>query len=325
MKESSVQLEPSGLLEFVKQIFRRTKNLTSSSLPIFMAVSILISELVFLGFYLYLELWKRDHSYGFYIAFIIPLIISYFSGKQHIAVNNTLARNLSRLKIHSGRSEQLLSILAHDVRSPVSSLFMLTEMLENDSLPLDEVKELARDINQRSNDTLIVIDNLLSWLQSQTTSLQANIEELDMTELILTEVQGQRTSANLKSIDLNFHNITNSLPFGDRGMVSAIIRNILNNAIKFTDVGGKVIVELSNKKYCCLVTISDTGSEAHKATLPAASDEPISEFGTLSEKGFGLGLKLCREYALKSKGVLELSHNDIGGVTATLELPLQSV
>jgi len=304
--------------------FRRIKTRAFSSLTIFITVCILVTEFIYLIFYIYLEKWKIDNNYGFYLAFIIPLIIGYVFGKLHIDLNKALTESNSRFKIRSDRNEHLLLILAHDVRSPVKSLFILTERLGNDSLPLAEAKVLSASINRRSSDTLVVIDNLLSWIQSQTMSLLANIQKFDIGELILIELREQKASANLKDISLDFQNHKNSFPFGDQAMVSIIIRNILNNSIKFTDIGGKISIELRNTEKYCLLTISDTGSELNTAHLPSFYAEPINEFGSIGEKKYGLGLKLSQEYALKNNGALEHKHNHIGGVTATLKVPLQS-
>lgn len=288
-----------------------------SSIHIFVALCVLTSELIYLAFYLYSERSGEGYIYGFAVAFFIPLFIGYILGTSRIKLTNELAETNTRLKQLYETSDQLLTILAHDVRGPIGSLIMLSDMVIDESLSAEEAKEMIRNVNEKSRHTLHVIDNLLSWITSQQEDKEPQAERFNITELVLRELKVQTIGAELKNINVESHLSDSIYAWGDAGMISTIIRNLLNNAVKFTEVNGQINIDIGSDDKHCLLKISNSGTELANQNQNLLLEENRIEN---KEKGFGLGLKLSKEYAKKNDCDLILTTNNIGGATAKLTI-----
>jgi signal transduction histidine kinase len=291
--------------------------LAFSSLPVFVGICIVTSELIYLAAYVFLQRSGQDYIYGFYLAFFIPLFIGYFLGKSRIKLTRQLAKSCARLEQLYDTSDQLLTILAHDVRGPIGSLIMLSDMVMDESLSPQEAKKMIKNVNEKSRQTLHVIDNLLSWIASQQEDNHANAERFNMTELVLRELKVQSIGAELKNIQVESRLSASIYAWGDAGMISTIIRNLLNNAVKFTELNGRIMVDIGSDDKLCRLEISNTGNEKLNLNQDLLFDKKNAHS---QEKGFGFGLKLSREYAQQNNCDLLLTRNDLGGATAKLTI-----
>lgn len=195
---------------------------------------------------------------------------------------------------------KFLSIIAHDLRSPFSSILGVLEILKinlND-YNKNEIEDYVDIAYNSANSTLSLLDSLLAWTISQNKEKSFNPVKINLNELLIDEIECINTSANQKQIRLS-HSIAPDLNVNaDLQMVKTILRNLISNAIKYTNTGGEITISASENKQFVEVEVKDNGIgislEAQKKLFKIEAFH--STAGTNNEKGTGLGLLLCKEF-----------------------------
>ena len=195
---------------------------------------------------------------------------------------------------------KFLSIIAHDLRSPFSSILGILELLKLSLKEFNkaEIKEYIDIVYNSANNTLTLLDNLLDWAVSQNIEKTFKPVKINVYELLHEEIDSLKTLALQKQITMSYTvepalNVT-----ADLQMVKTIFRNLINNAIKYTHAYGKIVITAVEDKQFIEVTIKDNGigiSEEDRKKL-FKIDSFHSTPGTRDEKGTGLGLLLCKEF-----------------------------
>lgn len=204
--------------------------------------------------------------------------------------------------------DKFYSIIAHDLKSPFNAMLGFSNLLHHDFDDYDknEQKKFIEYIHQKIQDIYNLLETLLQWEHSQSGSISFNPTKIDLYTLTKSNFNLLNQSALDKSINLINLIPENTYIQADSNMISTIIRNLVSNAIKFTNKGGEVRVETKlNKDHKYIeVIVKDNGvgiSDNVKSKLFKIS-ENISTKGTEKESGTGLGLLLCKEFAEKHKG-----------------------
>ncbi len=221
--------------------------------------------------------------------------------------------------------DKFLSIISHDLRNPVSTMIGLSELLHddyysmNDNERLKMVKLFARD----SVFLLELLENLLQWTHSQSNKLKfkpVKIDVLGMVEKVKILFEGHLQS---KKLDLKIGIQPGLCIYGDKNMIMAIIRNLLANAIKFTNQGGHILVSVMQVKEKVKLRITDTGVGMDEKTILNLFnlEKMQSTKGTANETGTGLGLILCKEFVTKNGGEISVSSTPGKGSTFLVSLP----
>ena len=195
---------------------------------------------------------------------------------------------------------KFLSVIAHDLRNPFSSILGILEIMKL-SMKDKNIGEMEEYIDMAYNsatNTLILLDNLLVWAVSQNKEKNFNPVKINLYELLGEEIESLNTSAKQKQIALN-HSIEPNLNVtADLQMVKTILRNLISNAIKFTNINGEISINALEKQQFVEVAVKDDGigvsSEAQKNLFRI--DVFHSTPGTNDERGTGLGLLLCKEF-----------------------------
>ena len=195
---------------------------------------------------------------------------------------------------------KFLSIIAHDLRSPFSSIIGILELLKLSlkEFNKDEIAEYVDIVYNSANNTLILLDNLLVWAVSQNKEKNFKPVKINLYDLLREEIESLKTLASQKQITLK-HLINPDLNVAaDLQMVKTILRNLISNAIKFTNINGEIIVNATELKQFVEVEVKDNGigisAENQKKLFQI--DTFHSTPGTHDEKGTGLGLLLCKEF-----------------------------
>ena len=224
--------------------------------------------------------------------------------------------------------DKLYSVIAHDLRSPMGSIKMVLNMLIL-NLPSEtigeEMYELLTMANQTTADVFSLLDNLLKWTKSQIGKLKVVYQELNMVEVVEGVSEIFTMVARLKNI-----NIVQDLPVvpvvvrPDIDMLKTVIRNLISNAIKFSNEGSEVLVSLTEEDGMAIVSVKDSGcgieEENQKKLLH--TDTHFSTFGTNNEEGSGLGLLLCQDFIVKNGGKLWFTSKKGEGSTFSFSVPL---
>ncbi len=230
--------------------------------------------------------------------------------------------------------DKLISIIAHDIKSPFSGIIGFSKLLEEDAAIFDvsEIQKYAGMIHSSASQVLELLETLLQWAKVQQGSITFNPVSIILNEMTARVFSLLNENARLKEISLLSRIPANMAVFADENMVYTLIRNLVTNAIKFTPDGGKVEIaaqantpEFENK---ILVSVSDNGVGIKQEYIDKLFDIGSSYVarGTRNEKGSGLGLILCKEFVEKHGGILWVesisdSENPNRGSTFKFTLP----
>jgi PAS domain S-box-containing protein len=222
--------------------------------------------------------------------------------------------------------DKLFSIIAHDLRSPFNSIIGFSELLienSNDIL-LEDSEEYIKIINSAAKNTLILLDNLLNWAKSQTGQLSYKPEKIIFSEVVEEIIALSKTIAKSKNIALEYSCKDNLEIFVDVNMLNTVLRNLISNAIKFTNVGGHIKISAELKQNQVEITISDNGIGINKEKLTKLFSiaSNTTTLGTADENGSGLGLVLCKEFIQKNNGDIWVESEENKGSNFIFTLPI---
>ena len=239
---------------------------------------------------------------------------------------DSLRESEKQLKELNATKDKLFSIIAHDLRSPYTTIIGLSELLIqtiNDSEYKKSLK-YTRLLNSSAKNTLILLDNLLNWAKSQTGQLSFNPEKIVSSDAILEIISLKKSLAKSKNISLKYISTDDAEVFADKNMLKTILRNLISNAIKFTEAGGHIRVYSTLKPDHLEITISDNGvgiNEGNRMRLFNLTTTR-STVGTSNENGSGLGLVLCKEFVEINSGQICVESEEGKGSDFKFTLPL---
>lgn len=217
-----------------------------------------------------------------------------------------LIENEARLKNLNATKDKFFSIIAHDLKGPFNSILGFSSLLSESVLAKDyeNAEMYATIIHESTQSTLILLMNLLEWSRAQTGRMEYSPENLEINLLTKDIVALLEHAAHQKSIDISIDGIPNSIVYADRMLLSTILRNLISNAIKFTNPGGEVNLSATHQneqlKFC--VRDNGIGMQQEKLDKLFRMEENVSSPGTQNEMGTGLGLLLCKEFVEKQGG-----------------------
>lgn len=224
--------------------------------------------------------------------------------------------------------DKLYSVIAHDLRSPMGSIKMVLNMLIL-SLPKEKIGEdmyeLLTMANQTTEDVFSLLDNLLKWTKSQIGKLKVVYQDIDMVEVVEGVGEIFAMVAGLKNIRLRIESPECQAVHADIDMIKTVIRNLISNAIKFSNEGSEVLIKVEESDGMSVVSVKDSGcgidEESQKKLLH--TDTHFSTFGTNNEEGSGLGLLLCQDFVVKNGGKLWFTSVKDEGSTFYFSIPLK--
>ncbi len=234
----------------------------------------------------------------------------------------------NELKILNSSKDKFFSIIAHDLRGPFSNILGFTDLLLKDFDTMDNAqkKDVAKYINSSTIRVYDLLENLLKWAASQTNKLNFNPTVINIKEIITENINLFCDFARKKEINIIFEKIDVEEVFADYEMVNTILRNLINNALKFTLTGGTITIEIQNVKNFAVLSVNDTGIGMDEAYMEKlfSLDNTESRPGTEEEKGSGIGLILCKEFVEKNGGKISVISSKGKGSTFSFTLPLFS-
>jgi two-component system sensor histidine kinase/response regulator len=266
-----------------------------------------------------------DIGSTYLITALLIFLATNFIRKSYHHEKIVAEEKAEELKISNETKNKLLSILAHDLRSPLGSIQNYLEILsELNSDDIDRKSIEASLLNETKN-TQQMLSNLLLWSKSQMEGVNVNLLPVNLKESILPAIRAQQSIAIEKRIKIE-ENINKSIVIlADRDMLQLVIRNLVNNAVKFTDTGGQIGIEAKIEGKNCLITICDTGRGIpYEMQKDLFSLGVKSTFGTQNEKGVGLGLSLCKEFTELQNGTIRFESEPGKGTRFFLSFKLAS-
>lgn len=242
---------------------------------------------------------------------------------------NEIALKESELKLNelNASKDKFLSILGHDLKSPLATIngfshLLLEQIAENNR---EETELYASVIQEASQKAMDLVNDLMQWSRSQSGKMACNPETLEVGELITSVIQLLQPAASKKKINIYTDYNHLATVSTDRYMVETILRNLISNAIKFTNTGGKIVIKTfqDDKKLTVSVADNGIGIAQEKMEKLFRIEESFTTPGTSNERGTGLGLLLCKEFLTILKGKIWVESEEGKGTTMLFSIPMR--
>ncbi len=222
--------------------------------------------------------------------------------------------------------DRLLSVMSHDIKSPLNSLRGILQIYNQGAVSREEFNEYAMHIEKDLSKTSVLVENILYWTASQLKGIQVKVESFNLRALVEENITLFKTISTLKKITVENHIDEHLIVHADRNIVNLVLRNLISNAIKFSFEGGVIRIDERLDERYLVIQVIDEGIGMDEDTLETllAPELVVSAAGTRNEKGTGLGLALCREYLESTGGTLTVDSEKGKGSVFSITLPLSN-
>jgi signal transduction histidine kinase/ligand-binding sensor domain-containing protein len=292
--------------------------------------------------------WRSRYAYVVYIIVILVTIIIIIKWRERnllrekklleekiseriaeIARKNlSLEEQKNELNALNAMKDKFFSILAHDLKNPFSSLYSLSGLVVQNFSNMEDSEKLTalEKIEESTEHIYSLLNNLLTWSQSQRGDIDYSPEKFNLTNLIDLNMNLHKISAEKKGVRLVSRVSVEWQAFGDREMVSTVIRNLINNAVKYSHSESQVELSVSEKDDFLEVEVRDQGVGMSKENIEKIFriDTKYKMPGTMGEKGTGLGLILCKDFVEMNGGRIWCESREGSGTTFHFTIPAAS-
>jgi two-component system sensor histidine kinase/response regulator len=237
--------------------------------------------------------------------------------------NEKIEHQAIQLFINNQEKDKLFSIIAHDLKEPLYSLKEMLALLKMDSIPEASLKIIMEELRTDVDFSAELVNNLLFWAGSQLNGRVVSPVAMPLQEVVSDSMRYFERQASEKGVMLK-----NELPpalslWADKTMIQVMIRNLVSNAIKFCNPGDTITIEGKKMNGAVEICVADTGIGIGEDILKKiALKESVTTYGTFKEKGTGLGLLLCREFAEANHGLFRVESAPDKGSRFYFTLPL---
>lgn len=259
----------------------------------------------------------------------ILLLTIYRSSQRRRRINKLLLEHQAEMEKRSAELEQLnqvkdkfFSIISHDLRSPINALAGLLDLMDRGAIRPEDMGKNVHELKERFNHARTLLNNLLDWTLLQMDKLSLQPAKIDMHKVGNENIQMLGTVQE-KRIEIRNEIAAGTVAFADSNTINLVLRNLITNAIKFTNEGGHIILSAQEKGKFWNVSIQDDGVGIKPEVVKMLFDKtsPYSTRGTANEKGTGLGLILCKEFVEKNGGAISVMSEEGKGSTFSFTVP----
>lgn len=218
--------------------------------------------------------------------------------------------------------DKLFSVLAHDLRSPLINLSELLRLHEEGMLNEQELRENLSILSGYSRELNDSLDNILHWINSQLSGIQTVTTRINLQKSVLEVQKFYRLSLSKKQLNFKFLISGGVFVLADENQIKTVLRNLISNAIKFSEPKGTIGVKLIEKNQHILVEVTDSGKGLNEEQQEKINQNiAFTSFGTKGERGSGIGLMLCKTFLKQNKSELMLKSQENVGSTFSFQLP----
>ncbi|MES2764768.1 MAG: tetratricopeptide repeat-containing sensor histidine kinase [Bacteroidota bacterium] len=240
--------------------------------------------------------------------------------------NLDLAEANERLTTLIEERSDLLAIVAHDLKNPLTGISLAATLLDsyNERMGPAEIKKHAQTITQTAGRMTGIISRLLESSEFDTSPAYIAFKTVSLTDVVRSSIEDYRSRATLKDISIIFKNDANHEISGDEGTLRLVIDNLLSNAIKYSPFGKKIIIQTAVQNNFVSFTIKDEGpgiSEDDKARL-FLKFARLSAQPTGGEDSTGLGLSIVKKFTEAMNGIVSCDSTEGNGANFTVQFPI---
>ncbi|MEQ6166747.1 sensor histidine kinase [Ekhidna sp. MALMAid0563] len=240
------------------------------------------------------------------------------SFKENEELNKNLEKRVEEKTAEITRAsllrDTLIRIISHDIRGPMSNLKSVISLVQEDQVGVDQVKEFMGTIDKSVDHTIQMLDELMEWGHAASQNKRIEQEEIDLREIIESIVQNMSRHIEEKKLDVKLSGDLDAACLFDKGALKIVIRNLISNAVKFTEKGGHVNVVVNKNDRNISIEIQDNGigiPDEMKANLFEMKKDNKRR-GTDNEKSSGVGLFICKDLITQNGGDISVADNPEG-------------
>ena len=269
-------------------------------------------------------------SLGMVFLFVVFLImLSYIKSRKK--ANDLLTEKNRKIGLQhtelvkvNETKDKFMSIIGHDLRNPIGAFKdVIGQLADFPEMFTEELRQqIINELRDEAESTYFLLDNLLSWAKSQKDAISYKPDRLEVAAVVKNNVLLNSRFSEGKKIKVSTAVESGLLAYADHNMVNLIFRNLISNAIKFTDDGGSVHITAESQQNLITISVNDSGIGIPKENIDKLFDPNahVSTYGTKHEKGSGLGLLLCKEFVETNGGTLTVESEKGKGTTFTFTL-----
>lgn len=240
--------------------------------------------------------------------------------------NLALANQSNQLKEMNETKNKLFSILGHDLRGPISQVKSVMDLLLAGHLNQEEFNELLLVLNKDIDSVNFTLNNTLQWSMAQMDGFKVNLSVFDLREVVDNSLNLLQASFKEKELSI-FNQMESKVEvYADRDLIEVVVRNILNNAVKFSNAEDAITIfsETDGKWANWYVLDQGIGMEEEQIQLLLSDSYSLTKSrpGTYKEKGSGLGLQLAKEFTRRCGGEITIDSHPGHGTKFCIRLPL---
>lgn len=244
---------------------------------------------------------------------------------QQVCANLELRLAHKKLEQLNEAKNRFFSIIAHDLRSPISSILSIAQILAEPDAPLslEEVETFHQHLLSSAKVTSKTAENLLKMIQFEQGKFTFEPQTVNLSDLLKSSEQALAGRSTSKEISIRTECSPELSAWVDPKLLQSILQNLLSNALKFSHPKSEIDIRALSDGETVTVVIEDfgVGIKPHNISKIFSLDASHSTTGTDGELGTGLGLNLCKQFATRLKGSLQLESESGKGTKATLTLP----
>ena len=266
-----------------------------------------------------------DFSTTLIIAISIIGVMTIMFKQSYDKEREVVKLQSEELKELNATKDKLFSIISHDLRNPFNNLLNISRQLSQnmDKYTISEVKENIKMIEASSKRGYELLENLLEWSMSQRGNIQYNPVLFNIYDVVKECLLVTENQINNKKVQIHLNIDNHSNMIADYNMIKTVFRNLITNAIKYSNEGGNIFIASEIKTNEIILTVKDEGVGIEKEDLVKLFqiDKKYTTPGTANEQGTGLGLILCKEFIQKNNGKMEVESEINKGTTFKISIP----
>jgi len=266
-----------------------------------------------------------DITSAYFTVVAVALFSFYLIRRNYESERKSAEQKTAMMRLLNEEKNKLFSIISHDLRAPLSNIQSYLELLTEVDISEEEGFKIKADLLQSTRNTLDLLNNVLSWSKSQMQGLSFKLSPYNVYQLLSSPMLLFIRIAESKKVKLDISIDPKLEVVANGDMLQLIIRNLINNAIKFTASGGRIAFSAQRNGDLCHFMIKDSGTgKPVKLSNDIFYLNSESTTGTANEKGVGLGLVLCKEFTEAQNGRIWFECDSASGSSFFVQLPLVS-
>ncbi|WP_096427829.1 ATP-binding protein [Labilibaculum antarcticum] len=250
------------------------------------------------------------------------IILYHINTKKHFSIIKIKNEELNKI---ISTKDKFFSIIAHDLRSPISTILGYLDLLQTDynSFSKEEQIDFISNINESAKSSFKLLNNLLLWARSQQNRIMLDVQKHNLKSTITEAIDAYLSSSKLKKISIELLVPEEIFIYSDSFTLQCVISNLFNNAIKFTPKNGVIFIKAKQENGFAEIQIIDNGVGIPEERINKLFkiEESVSTKGTNDEKGTGLGLLLCKEFIEKNNGSIQIVSKINKGTRVIFRIP----